>query len=123
MFHQLGNSLHVPTIRQMDTGAPPDFALMRKRAEQIRGEIDHVLAAKIWNAHFSVSFTVKCTECETPIKRATEYLDKVKQVRCGGCGQAFKVELNGDDYFFVPVSFYWHCDGCGAEREIPESKA
>jgi Zn finger protein HypA/HybF involved in hydrogenase expression len=123
MFHQLGNALHVPTIRQMQKGAAQDNALVRTRAEQLRDELDHVLAAKIWNAHFSVSVTVACTECETPIKRASSYLDNAKQVRCGGCGQAFVVERDGEEYHFVPVKFYWHCDGCGVEREIAESKA
>jgi hypothetical protein len=79
MFHQLGNALHVPTIRQLQKGAEPDHTLIRKRAQQIRDELDHVLAAKIWNAHFSVSVTVKCSECETPIKRATSYLGTTKQ--------------------------------------------
>ena len=123
MFHQLGNTLHVPTIRQMQKSEPTDYELVRKRAEQIRAELDYVLAAKIWNAHFSVSVTIKCTECETPIKRASSYLNSVKQVRCGGCGQAFLAERQGEDYYFEPVRFYWHCEGCGVEREIAESKA
>lgn len=123
MFHQLGNTLHAPTIRQMQKADVQDKALIRKRAEQICDELGHVLAAKVWNVHFSVSVTVACTECETPIKRASSYLDKVKQARCGGCGQAFLVECQGDDYYFEPVRFYWHCDGCGVEREIAESKA
>jgi len=125
IFHQLGNALHVPTIRQMKQGTAHDYAKMRKTAEEIKAELDHVLSAKIWNANFSVSVTVTCTECETPIKRRSEYLDKVKQVRCGGCGQHFQVEhdAGSPDYFFVPVHFWWYCDGCGIERKIAESKA
>jgi hypothetical protein len=123
MFHQLGNSLHVPTIRQMEKAAVVDFTLVRKRAQQIRDELDHVLSAKIWNANFSVSVTVECMECRTPIKRQAAYLEKVKQVRCGGCGQAFKVEPDGQEFYFEPVYFWWTCDGCGDLRELAESKA
>ncbi|MFA6266020.1 MAG: hypothetical protein WC670_09950 [Pseudolabrys sp.] len=123
MFHQLGNALHVPTIRQVQAGQSLDYARMRQRAEQIRDELGYVLAAKIWNAHLSISVTVSCTECETPIKRATSYLNTVHQIECGGCGQAFLITRNGDDYFFEPVHYNWHCDGCGIEREIVESNA
>jgi hypothetical protein len=125
MFHQLGRSLHVPTIGQMRKGTLPDYALVRKRAEQIRAELEYVLAAKIRIGRFSTSVTIACTECETPIKREVSYFATVKQVRCGGCGQAFTVEQEAEtgEYFFSPVRFWWNCEGCGAEREIAESKA
>ena len=33
------------------------------------------------------------------------------------------VEQKDKEFYFEPIRFWWHCDGCGIEREIVESKA
>lgn len=65
-YHQLGSFLHVPTIKQSRSDEPLDMEAIRRRVELIRAQLAHVLGATIWNANFSVSVTVPCTECEAP---------------------------------------------------------
>jgi hypothetical protein len=122
-YHQLGNFLHVPTIRQTREGTPFDAKVARERAEAIRAELEHVLDTSIWNANFSVSVTISCTECEAPIKRRSSILDNGEMVECGSCGQLFDVEHKPDDtFFFVPVSYSWNCEVCNEPHSITQSK-
>jgi DNA-directed RNA polymerase subunit RPC12/RpoP len=125
MYHQLGSFIHVPTIKQVVKSPSPDFDTIRSVVEEIKSKLDHVLSAKIWNANFGANITYNCTECETPIKRRVEVLQEDKQVQCGGCGQFYNVNHDAEkvDWYFSPVTFYWYCEGCGAEREIAQSKA
>ena len=122
-YHQLGNFLHVPTIKQTREGMSFDATVARKRADEIRGELAHVLDTSIWNANFSVSVTVNCTECEAPIKRRSSILENGETVECGNCGQLFAVEHKPDDtFFFVPVSYSWDCKVCNEPQTIVQSK-
>src|SRR5712671_1987818 len=50
--HQLGNFLHVPTIKQLRGGQLADNSTTRERAQRIRDKLAHILAATIWNANF-----------------------------------------------------------------------
>jgi ssDNA-binding Zn-finger/Zn-ribbon topoisomerase 1 len=123
-YHQLGSFLHVPTIKQSRSDEPLDTEAIRQRVEPIRAQLAHVLGATIWNANFSVSVTVPCTECEAPIKRRSSVLQKHEPVECGNCGQLFDAEPEPDGrYFFVPHSYDWSCKNCDEPRSIVQSKA
>lgn len=122
IFNSLGFHLHVPMIKQIRQGRK-DLSGLRASAEKYCAELKHVLSATIWNANFGTTVTVSCTECETPIKRKVEVLREERQIECGNCGQHFNVSKTNDEWFFEPILFYWHCDGCGKQREIAESKA
>jgi hypothetical protein len=123
-YHQLGSFLHVPTITQSRSAEPLDVEAIRRRVEPIRAQLAHVLGATIWNANFSVSVTVSCTECEAPIKRRSSVLEKREIVECGNCGQLFDAELEPDGrYFFVPHSYAWNCKNCDEPRSIVQGKA
>jgi predicted nucleic acid-binding Zn ribbon protein len=118
-YHQLGNFLHVPTIKQAGDGITIDAEVARKRADAIREQLAYVLDASIWNANFSVSVTITCTECDAPIKRRISTLEKSKLIECGNCGQLFDAELKSDGrYLFVPVLYSWNCHSCGEPRSI-----
>jgi hypothetical protein len=122
-YHQLGNFLHVPTIKQTRETNTVDAAVVRARAEEIRSELARVLDTTIWNANFSVFVTVNCTECESPIKRRSSILETGKPVECGNCGQIFDVERKPDDsFFFVPASYNWDCETCKEPNTIVQSK-
>ena len=123
-YHQLGSFLHVPTIKQQREGLVFDAATCRDRATQIGDEPARILEASIWNANFSVSVTFDCAACEAPIQRRSDVLKSGGPVECGNCGQLYDAEpREGGSYFFVPHSFSWDCDACGAKREIIQSKA
>jgi hypothetical protein len=124
MYHQLGNYIHVPTIRQMEKSEPRDVSTIRKNVEQIVQELDHVVASTVWGVVLVDGITFTCV-CETPIRRTQKFLDNGHQPQCGNCGQMFTVEHeNGsEDWYFGPVRFNWFCDQCGIEREILQSKA
>lgn len=123
-YHQLGSFLHVPTIKQSREDGSVDPELIRQRVEPIRAQLAHVLEATIWNANFSVSVTISCTECGAPIKRRSSVLDKAEPTECGNCGQLFDAERQPDDsYLFVPHSYSWTCKACNEPRTIAQSKA
>jgi predicted RNA-binding Zn-ribbon protein involved in translation (DUF1610 family) len=124
VYHQLGSFLHVPTIKQARVDVLLDTEAVRQRVEPVRAELAYVLDATIWNANFSVSATIACSECEAPIKRRSSVLEKGEPVECGNCGQLFDAERQSDDrYFFVPHSYSWTCKACDEPRSIVQSKA
>ncbi|MGY4512087.1 hypothetical protein [Bradyrhizobium sp. USDA 3650] len=123
-YHQLGSYLHVPTIKQSRSGLSPDVEPIRQRVEAIRVQLTYVLDTSIWNANFSLSVTLACTECEAPIKRRSSVLEKGAPVECGNCGQLFDAEPRPDGtYFFVPHSYSWSCKNCNEPRSILQVKA
>ncbi|WP_441252054.1 hypothetical protein AB8A28_08885 [Tardiphaga sp. 71_E8_N1_1] len=122
-YHQLGNFLHVPTIKQQREGYVFDEATCGDRATRIQGELTRILEASLWNANFSVSVTFDCAACEVPIKRRSEALESGEPVECGNCGQLHGAEPQGNgSYFFVPHSLSWDCEACGETHEIMQSK-
>jgi DNA-directed RNA polymerase subunit RPC12/RpoP len=125
MYQQLGNFLHVPTIKQTEQIDAPDFDLIRERVSQIKGELEHVLAARIWNVNFANWITFECSECSSPIRRRDNALGPSKTVECGNCGQGFFIEEQPDSQTFraIIVAFEWTCRKCGAPRQLAESKA
>lgn len=123
-YQQLGNYLHVPTIKQQRAGASLDLDQVRDRATRIRDTLARILGATIWNANFSVSVSFSCSNCEAPIKRRSEVLKKAEPIECGNCGQLFDAEPRpNDSYFFAPRSFAWECLHCHAPRQIMQGHA
>jgi predicted nucleic acid-binding Zn ribbon protein len=122
-YQQLGSFLHVPTIKQEREGTAVDSAIVRERAEAIRDELAHVLGSNIWNANFSVSVTINCTECEAPIKRRVSVLENGQPIECGNCGQLFEVIPQPDETFFFPTVHYdWNCESCQEKNSLVQSK-
>jgi DNA-directed RNA polymerase subunit RPC12/RpoP len=124
-YHQLGGFLHVPTIKQAQTEqSSPPSATIRARAEKIREQLAHVLAARIWNANFATRYTFNCAECEAPISRRVSVIEAGGEVECGNCGQPYDVEREADGkMLFIPRSFSWECAVCGVRREIAQRLA
>lgn len=123
-YHQLGGFLHIPTVRQSRERAFIDAEIIRQRVEPIRVQLAHVLDATVWNANFSVSVTIYCTECDAPIKRRSSILEKAEPIECGNCGQLFDAERQPNGaYFFVAHSYSWTCKACGEPRSIAQGKA
>lgn len=123
-YHQLGSFLHVPTIKQAQSGEPFDDTAAREKAAEIKDEIAYVLDTQIWNANFSVSVTFECSLCEAPIKRRVSVIETGDDVECGNCGQQFQTEKQADNsYLFIPTCFTWNCAECGALQELEQGKA
>jgi transcription elongation factor Elf1 len=123
-YQQLGHFLHVPTIKQSRNEEPPDKAMIRERANEIKAKLQHVLASRIYNVNFSESVTFACIVCEAPIKRQTRVLETNAKIECGNCGQKFIGEpVDERSYSFIPASFRWNCQVCETEQELIESSA
>ncbi len=121
-YQRLGSYLHVPTIKQDREGASLDFEEVRKRVGTIRDVLQHILSATIWNANFAVSVAFSCSNCEAPIKRRSEILEKGEPIECGNCGQLYDAEDHSNgNYFFVPHAVSWNCEACGEPRSIMQS--
>jgi predicted RNA-binding Zn-ribbon protein involved in translation (DUF1610 family) len=123
-YHQLGNFLHVPTIKQSSKEGAPDTVTIRHRAEAIREHLAHVLDTQIWNANFSVSVTIPCSQCNAPIKRRSSILENGEPIECGNCGQLYDAEHQPDDsYLFVAHCYSWACKVCSERIDLAQSRA
>jgi transcription elongation factor Elf1 len=123
-YNALGNFLHVPTIKQVNTGRSLQAEQIRETAEAIRERLATVLAPGRIVSSIGQFCKFNCSECEAPIARRIEFLDAGGEVECGNCGQQFDTERVTDGQMkFVPRAFSWECEKCNVLRQIPQSRA
>jgi transcription elongation factor Elf1 len=113
MYHALGNFLHQPTIRQMETDEPESNRQQgsRKKAEEVLQSLDRVLGSLEFRAHRPVK--AQCV-CGSLIVRDLEFLQAGKAVMCSNCDQLYdyRFDESRDDFEFWPRQALFTCPDC-----------
>ena len=124
MHNALGNFLHQPTIRQMETDEPESNRQQgsRKKAEEVLQSLDRVLGSLEFRAHRPVK--AQCV-CGSLIVRDLEFLQAGKAVMCSNCDQLYdyRFDESRDDFEFWPRQALFTCPDCETVDGRPRIQA
>jgi transcription elongation factor Elf1 len=113
MHNALGNFLHQPTIRQMETGEPESDRQhgSRKKAEEALQGLDRVLGSLGFRVHRPVK--ARC-ECGSLIVRDLDFLNAGKAVMCSNCDRLYNYRFDErrDGFEFWPRQALFTCPDC-----------
>jgi DNA-directed RNA polymerase subunit RPC12/RpoP len=123
-YQALGNFLHVPTIKQVNSGSSVQAEKIREKAAAISERLAAVLAPGRIVSNIGQFCTFNCSQCEAPIARRMPFLDAGGEVECGNCGQQYDYERTTDSRIkFVARAYSWECANCKTPRQVPQSQA
>ena len=116
----LGNFLHAPTLDQIDSGQQPTPSTIAKKAKEIVGVLDHILASPISRVNMGIFYNFKC-ECGASIKRRSGSFTKEQGIVCPNskCRAIYDVVSdNGEIVSFCVRSHKFDCPECAAPNHI-----
>lgn len=90
-YDALGNHLHVPTLKQMQT-EPPSTSKLRQRYAEIAGHIGKVLASTIHNSTLGSFASFECRQCEKPIRKRMPHGQSDIVAECFNCSASYKIK-------------------------------
>lgn len=95
-YDALGSYLHLPTLRQFETGTTPDVQKLRVRCDDIVKELEAVLSSSVFNTTLGKFATLDCVRCSKPIRKRVP--DDARQIdtRCFECGAPYLVSALPD---------------------------
>lgn len=137
-YDTFGSFLHVPTLKQINTGEVQDNVKLRERCEACAAAIEACLASPVWNVNFNHSCEIECVECGKTIRRRFRPGQDARMVACHHCDCEYRMsetpekQIHWDplqtkiscpnqdcDHAFyllnkdVKAGTCWQCEGCG----------
>lgn len=125
-YQPLGSLLHVPTLRQIETGTvlPPDA--MRRRCVEIEGKLSAVLASKAFDIKLDRLCGWPCGSdgCTFVIEKDRDWFDEHGETTCPECGAIHIVQIGvdhtGKEYVKQQLrKANWLCATCGTVNYTP----
>ncbi|WP_287916934.1 hypothetical protein [Comamonas sp.] len=101
-YNRLGSYLHYPTIKQLKSGGH-NFEKLRASCVEIAAKLEHVLAAKLFNANFKCLVNFECEECSFKVRKRFQPHDLKLEATCftEGCKAIYKLERDTKDQDFI----------------------
>lgn len=90
-YDALGNHLHVPTLKQMQTD-PPSMEKLRQRCTEIAGHIHKVLASTVHNSTLGNFASFECHQCGKPIRKRMPHGLSDIFAECFNCSASYKIK-------------------------------
>jgi hypothetical protein len=102
-YDALGNYLHIPSLKQSNSGKTHNFVKLRQRCDEIAQYISEVLTSKVFNCTLGNFTSIECEECGKTIrKRITPETTKF-EVECYSCQASYTVTEEADNkYMWSP---------------------
>lgn len=117
-WNALGGYLHEPTIKQHKDGKLFNAGTARSKIAEVSGEIDRVLASKLFATNFKVEVSTTC-ECGFTMCRREELLRRDGQVVCAKCKTIWGADESEKGWRFVKRYHVFPCPKCSAKNHIP----
>jgi hypothetical protein len=121
-YDALGNYLHMPTIKQINTEGGPDFAKLRNRCEALIAQLDPMVTppkTTFIGGRFS---HCACTRCGADMrKRLPRGVTGELAAVCQGCEAPYRLFIGEDDPDrWTAVKYAAPCghDGCGLPHGV-----
>jgi len=89
-YDALGSFLHVPTLKQTQTG-PIDHSKRRERCEEVSKFIEDVLASPVWNSTIGTFAEIECENCGQTIRKRFPQGTEKLTAECFGCRATYTV--------------------------------
>lgn len=101
-YNKLGNFLHYPTIKQLQSGGH-NFEKIRASCVEIAAKLEHVLAATLFNANFKYLVNFECKECSGKVRKRFQPHDFKLEAICftDGCKAIYTLERDTVDQDFI----------------------
>jgi len=84
-YDAIGNYLHMPSIKQINSGYIPDLKKLRLRCEEVSTFISQVINSPIFNINFGNFSRNNCFECKSIIRKRIPNDDQVVKATCYEC--------------------------------------
>lgn len=120
-YDALGSYLHVPSLKQTLAGKNPDLIKLRNKCEAIALDLEQVLASTVYNITLGTFATLKCGNCERPIRRRFPFGKESVHAECMECHAAYTlIGLGNNQVRWDPHTRLLKCgnESCQVERLI-----
>jgi hypothetical protein len=120
-YQKIGSLLHVPMLRQLETGTEPTPAKMRAQCE----EIERTLALVLGSEGFDIKIDRLCgwpcsyNGCTYVIEKDYDWFESHKETTCPECGALHVVERGKDYIKYKHKTGDWSCSKCGTHNQTP----
>lgn len=120
-YDALGSFLHVPTLKQTQTGKTHNPEKQRNRCGEIADYIDKVLASPVHNVTLGNFATFECVDCGQRIRKRMPHGTPSVEADCFSCKASYTIEdLGNGQVKWEPQVQEVACGnkGCGQTVEI-----
>lgn len=99
-YDAIGSRLHMPTIKQMESGETHDPDRLRRRLDNLLTHLEAVLASPIFNlSMIGRNSKIPCMRCGHLVRKAVKDNAESTTARCPGCGLGYDLVPNADEDF------------------------
>lgn len=142
-YDALGSYLHVQSMKHAREGKLLDMTKIRSRCEEIAGFVSQALSSPIFNVTLGNFATLKCLECEEPIRKRIPFGQQEVLAECYQCKATYTITEEGSGKVrWTPhqheiqcanvncrqtiiiwrheleVGRHWKCDKCNGENTL-----
>jgi hypothetical protein len=119
-YDAIGSRLHMPTIKQLESGETHDPERLRRRLEGLLTHLEAVLASPIFNlTMIGRNSKITCMRCDHRVRKATKGDAEATTARCPGCGLGYDLVPNADgDFDWYPERTKMKCGTPSCPEEL-----
>lgn len=115
----LGNFLHAPTIRQIETGDVATAAAIAKKATAVVNQCEEILKSPIYGVNFGIFFDFTCTYCQTSIHKREGSFTSEQGVVCPNCSAVYDCQPTSEGKLRIsPRKMRYECKSCAKDNYV-----
>lgn len=119
-YSALGSYLHVPSMRQYNSGKVHDPIKLRRRCEEIAGVVADVLTSANYKFTFGRFAKFQCLKCGALIRKRINHGTQKFEMECFSCTASYTVTDAGSGNIEWEAHVYNICCGGAACEQIME---
>lgn len=117
-YDALGNFLHVPTLKQIQSGSVTLPEKVRRRCEALVAELDAALQSTVFNFTVGQFSHIDCMRCEKPIKRRLPDGFSELETSCIHCRAPYLLREKDGETQWIALQQFVPCPKCSENMKV-----